>query len=364
MEDPMRRPAPLDLALRGTYVVALFTVVGCGEETPTQPSSLADGSATPSLAITSGGNWSSIAPMPCCDGSGVSVGAVPNSAGQSIAYVFGGTNANGHTGSPVRAYNVATNTWSVKTAEIAAFDGNGVGVIGGKLYLTGGYAEHDAIESTSPFLWVYDPATDVLTQKANPPLRTAEGVTGVIGDRLYVLPGRCAAIGIVAEGWCNQDEFIRKLFRYNPATNIWVIKASAPHYHKNGAGGAINNKFYVVGGNKDFDPPTRALDVYDPATNTWKTLAPLPTALQGLTGTVLRGLLFVTGGTGFGGSGTRWMYAYNPTTNKWIVKTPPPAGIGARGNAAAKVILNGTSRMVVVSGPVVDGPSTSGMYTP
>jgi N-acetylneuraminic acid mutarotase len=355
---------PRHLSMAVPFTLGILALAGCGDDTPTHPSSPAtDGAATPSLATTSN-SWSPIAPMPCCDGSGVSVGSVPNAAGQSIAYVFGGTNANGHTGSPVRAYNVATNTWSVKTAEIAAFDGNGVGVIGGKLYLTGGYGEHDAIESTSPFLWVYDPVIDVLTQKANPPLRTAEGVTGVIGDKLYVLPGRCAAIGIVAEGWCNQDEFIRKLFRYNPATNIWVTKASAPHYHKNGVGGVINNKFYVVGGNKDFDPPTTALDVYDPVTNTWKTLAPLPTALQGLTGTALRGQLFVTGGTGFGGSGTRKMYAYNPTTNKWIAKTPPPAGIGAIGNAAAKVFLSGTSRMLVISGPVVDGPSTSGMYTP
>jgi N-acetylneuraminic acid mutarotase len=170
----------------------------------------------------------------------------------------------------------------------------------------------------------------------------------------------------VAPGYWNQDEFIRKLFRYNPATNIWVTKASAPPYHKNGVGGVINNKFYVVGGNKDFDPPTRALDVYDPVTNTWKTLAPLPTTLPGLTGTVLQGLLYADGSVpGQTGSGSRRMYAYNPTSNKWIAKAAPPVGIGAFGNnAAAKVFLNGTSRLVVIQGPGVDEPSTSGMYTP
>jgi hypothetical protein len=360
----MRRPAPLDLALFVAFIVSLFAIASCGDESPTQPSSPAtDGATTPSLATTSN-SWSPIAPMPCCFGFGVSVGAIPNAAGQSIAYVFGGTTDNGGTGAPVRAYNVATNTWSVKTGESnLGFNLNGVGVIGGKLYVTGGYPEHGA-PFRSASTWEYNPTTDVLTQKADMPLHTADGVTGVIGDKLYVLPGSCYAIGFVAPGYCNQDEFIRKLFRYNPATNIWVTKASAPHYHKNGVGGVINNKFYVVGGNKDFDPPTRALDVYDPVTNSWKTLAPLPTTLQGLTGTVLQGLLYVTGGTGFGGSGTRWMYAYNPMTNKWIIKTPPPAGIGARGNAAAKVFLNGTSRMVVIQGPGVDEPSTSGVYTP
>lgn len=361
----MRRPAPLDLALLAGYAVTLLAVGGCGEETPTQPSSLADAPATPSLAAT-GGSWSPIAPMPGTVGFGVSVGAVPNSAGQSIAYVFGGTSDFGGTGSPVRAYNVATNTWSVKTGDNAnaGFDLNGVGAIGGKLYFTGGYPEHgEPFRSAST--WEYNPATDVITQKADMPLHTADGVTGVIGDKLYVLPGSCYAIGLVAPGYCNQDEFIRKLFRYNPATNIWVTKASAPHYHKNGVGGVIGDKFYVVGGNKDFDPPTRALDVYDPVTNSWKTLASLPVTLQGLSGTALRGLLYVTGSVpGQTGSGSRRMYAYNPTSNQWIAKTPPPSGIGAIGNAAAKVFLNGTSRMLVIQGPGVDEPSTSGMYTP
>ncbi len=123
-----------------------------------------------------------------------------------------------------------------------------------------------------------------------------------------------------------------------------MTKASAPQYHKNGVGGVIGDRFYVVGGNKDFDAPTRALDVYDPATNTWKSLAPLPVVLYGLTGAVLRERLFVTGGTGFGGSGTRKTYAYNPATNTWAAKAPSPAGIVAFGNESAKVFLNGTSR--------------------
>jgi N-acetylneuraminic acid mutarotase len=347
-------PVPLALALS----VAL---AACGEDTPTQPSNaLVPSSAQPSLGATAN-SWAPIAPMPCCFGARVSVGAVPNAAGQSIAYVFGGTTDAGGTGAPVRAYNVATNTWSVKTGESSlGFDLNGVGVIGGKLYLTGGYEEHGEAPR-SAITWVYDPETDVLTRKADMPLHTADGVTGVIGDKLYVLPGSCYAVGFVAKGYCNQDEFIRKLFRYNPATDIWVTKASAPHYHRNGVGGVINDKFYVVGGNKDFDPPTRALDVYDPTTNSWKTLASLPVTLEGLSGTTLKGLLYVTGGTGFGGSGTRKMYAYNPTSNRWIAKAAPPAGIGG---VAAKVFLSGTSRMLVIGGPLIDSPSTSGMYTP
>jgi hypothetical protein len=337
--------------------VGALSFAGCGEDTPTQPSSPADPSLTPPSLATASNTWAPIAPMPGEFGFGPSVGVVPSSAGPSIAYVFGGTNGAGGTGVGVRAYNVATNAWSWKTAQVYTFHMNGVGNIGDKLYFTGGYNEHG-----SPYreasTWAYDPATDVLTPKADMPLHTADGVTGVIGDKLYVLPGSCYAIGIVQPGYCFEEESIRKFFRYNPATNIWVTKASAPHFHKNGVGGVINNKFYVVGGEDDRRNPTRNLDVYDPATNTWKALASLPTALNSVVGAVLQGQLFVIGTNS---SGSIRHYAYNPTSNKWNTKAVPSHYWPG---PAAKVFLDGSSRLLVLEGATVDFPDQSQIYTP
>jgi N-acetylneuraminic acid mutarotase len=180
------------------------------------------------------------------------------------------------------------------------------------------------------------------------PLHTAEGVSGVIGDKLYVLPGVCSDFGWPAQGFCEAKP-IRKLFRYNPATNIWVTKASAPHYHMSGASGVINNRFYVVGGH------TRTLDVYDPTTNTWKTLASLPVALLPITGAALRGKLYVVGGTGTGIK----TYAYDPATNKWESKAAPTNV----GGPSARVFLNGTSRLLMLVGGTEDFDESQ-MYTP
>lgn len=357
----MRRPAPRDLIRVGASIVSLLVIASCGDESPTQPSTVLDPSPTgPSLAVTSN-SWSPIATMGCCMGSGISVGVVPNSAGPSKVYVFGGTNGSGGTGAVTRIYDVTTNTWSSPRNpfenEVPVYGTNGVGNIGDRLYFSGGWSEHDAWISAGT--WVWDPAKDTLIAKANMPLYTAEGVSGVIGDKLYVLPGICSGFGWPAKGFC-ETEPIRKLFRYNPATNIWVTKASAPHYHKRGAGGVIDNKFYVVGGNKDFDPPTRALDVYDPATNTWKTLASLPVALQPITGAALRGKFYVVGGTS---SGVK-AYAYDPATNRWSSKAAPTNSGGS--NSAAKVFLNGTSRLLMIVGATVDAPDFNGsqIYTP
>jgi Galactose oxidase, central domain/Kelch motif len=336
-------------------------LAACGEDTPTQPSTPMDPGSTVPLLATVANSWSSIAPMNDGMGYGPAVGVVPNSARPSIAYVFGGTNGSGGSGAPIRVYDVATNTWrftkDAQNNRVYAFNTNGVGNIGDKLYFSGGTDYGTGSLEWSRSTWAFDPATETLTRKADMPFFTAHGVTGVIGDKLYVLPGTCSGNGWPNAGYCEQ-EAIRKLFRYNPATNIWVTKASAPHYHARGVGGVINNKFYVAGGHDQNFNATTYLDVYDPATNTWKTLAPLPSALQGLAGTVLQGQLFVVGATA-GGSVRH--YAYNPTSNKWNAKAPPSVGYGG---PAAKVFLNGISRMLLLSGATDDNPDHSQMYTP
>jgi hypothetical protein len=348
-----RLPLPLALGLS----VAL---AACGEDTPTQPSTALDPSLTaPSLAAISN-SWTSIAPMPLQGGQGPAVGVVPNSVGPSKAYVFGGTNGEGGSGAATRVYNVATNTWRVISnateTRVFAFDLNGVGNIGDKLYFSGGKDYGGGTLAITSFVWAFDPVTETFSRKADMPLHTADGVTGVIGDKMYVLPGTCSGDGYPSAGYCAVEP-IRKLFRYNPATNIWVTKASAPHFHKNGVGGVINNKFYVAGGQDDLFRPTRNLDVYDPATNTWKTLAPLPTALNGVVGAALQGQLFVIGTNSVG---SIRHYAYNPTSNKWNAKAVP----SHYGGPAAKVFLNGTARLLVLEGATVDSPDRSQLYTP
>ena len=151
----------------------------------------------------------------------------------------------------------------------------------------------------------------------------------------------------------------RILYRYNPVSNSWVTLKSAPHFHRNGAGGVINGKFYVVGGFDSKGNATRNLDVYNPANNSWTTLALLPKLLTGLKASVLQGKLYV--------ASTTATYAYNPATNAWAQKAAPPTNSTGRavGAAAVTVTLCGKLRMVVVGGPENSAgvPRTS-IYTP
>jgi N-acetylneuraminic acid mutarotase len=347
-------PGRLIRRLASTLVPVLAAAgLGCGEDTPTQPDGATNPSPAPSFA-TASNSWTEKAPMPGPgDLYGISVGVAVNSTGQSILYTIGGvTSSDGFDGFPVRAYNLATNTWTTKSTGIDYFSTNGVGKIGSKLYFSGGQSFDPGEKTTFATLYAYDPVADRLTRKADMPKRTAEGVTGVINGKLYVLPGVCST-----ELWPDypqycQVEQIRRLYRYDPSTNTWLSRRDPPHFHRGGAAGVIDGKFYVAGGS-DGVQAVAALDVYDPATNTWSTRAPLPVAGSGR-GAVLGGKLFFISAL--------HAYAYDPATNTWKARAAPPRGL----DDLAKVTVDGHSYLVGVGGgsTVPSDPLHTLVYTP
>jgi N-acetylneuraminic acid mutarotase len=346
----MRRPLH-DLALPVVLGFGLLAITACGDDTPTQPTGPKDPSAAaPSLA-TASNTWTQKASLLADEFfGGYSVGMAPNASGVSIVYVIGGSSAdNGSTGYRIEAYNAVTNTWTNKSSSADAFGLNGVGKIGSRLYFSGGADYGSGSLAYRKTLQAYDYTNDRIVQKANMPVYSGNGVTGVIGGKLYVLPGTCATELYPIAGYCAQ-EAIRKLYRYDPSTNTWAGKASAPHYHKHGAAGVINNKLYVAAGFHSFEPvsadfdPVTALDVYDPATNTWKTLASIPGGGGGATGAVIQGQLFVVTSGG--------AFAYNPATNKWTSKAAPSSS-----GELTRVFIGANSYLFLAGRP-------SQLYTP
>jgi Kelch motif protein len=131
--------------------------------------------------------------------------------------------------------------------------------------------------------------------------------------------------------------------------------SQAPHFHRNGSGGAIAGKFYVAGGTDSVGAPVTALDVYDPAIDTWKALAPLPIGGPNI-GAVIQGKLFVIV--------THQAYIYDLTTNKWNPKAAPKFGHGA----LVLVRLDDKPYLLAVGGYRVENGSVvvnnNELYTP
>jgi N-acetylneuraminic acid mutarotase len=300
-----------------------LALTACAEDrSPTQPESGAEpASAAPLAAALAPNTWTLMAAIPGSPALyGISAGVMPDASGQSIVYVTGGTDGGGSFATGILFYKIGTNTWSGKSPDqsVYVYNSNGIGRIGNTLYISGGESYAGGSWYIAGHFSAYNPATNTLTDKPTPPKLTADGVTGVIDGKLYVLPGRCSTDYYPNQAYC-VSEPIRTLFRYSPTTNRWTWKRPAPHYHAFGAGGVINGKFYVAGGSNNYGAQLEAsLDRYDPATDTWTTLAPLPAAGTAR-GAVLQGKLFVVVQTNTG----RRAYAYDPATNKWTPKAAP-----------------------------------------
>ncbi|HEV7366243.1 MAG TPA: kelch repeat-containing protein [Gemmatimonadales bacterium] len=342
----MLRRIPLTPVLASGVII----LASCNDSTPTQPDAIGDhSSAAPELALASN-RWTAKRPIPT--GRVFHVAAVVNnSAGQPVLYSIGGRDQMDQPVGAVEAFNYVTNSWQTKKAQGAIVESNGVGVISGKLYLSGGLTEHGNGPEADNALVSYDPVRDAFTVLANMPRHTYDGVTGVIGGKLYVVFGFCS----------DCTHFIdRRLYRYDPATNAWNTSlAWAPHPHVLGAGGVIKGKLYVAGGFDVNGFPTDNLDVYDPATNTWKTLAPLPFELTDAAGAVIQDQLYLIGS----GHGGRSVLAYNPVTNTWKEKNALPTG-RLNPAAASFVTPSGNPKIFAVGGRAGAAYTANELYTP
>lgn len=366
----MKRSIAFNLAL----LVGVLGLAACDDTTtPDQPEKVALPPAALSSAVASN-SWATRAPVPNPGPrDGLAAGIVPNSSGEPILYVFGG-NADQTQWDDLQAYNYVTNVWSRKGSfpETLFSYGNGVGKIGQKLYFSGGHpvgVGGGSFGSIRNALYAYDPGTNRVTRRADMPRHTADGVTGVINGKLYVLAGTCDD--------CAQQT-VRRLYRYDPATNTWATSPWSPHFHRAGAGAVIAGRFYVAGGLDGATGPTAFLDVYDPVTNKWKTLAPMPEARVYAGAAELHGQLYVIGGLGrdaydavpdpgcpSGSCGHTSVFAYNPVTNTWRTKAALPTGRAFL--AAAKVTFEGRAGILAVGGSKEESdgtPSPNELYTP
>ena len=352
----MLRLSPLSL------VLGLGALAACAEDqTPTQPGSDTNVQpSAPAVAALTSNSWTiKAAPPGFPFMNGTSAGVMPDANGNPVVYLLGGGDNDGGWSAPVLIYRIATNSWSSPGSEprVDVFNSNGVGRIGNLLYISGGENFAGGGFGIQGLFFAYDPAKNTLTQKATPPKLTAEGVTGVIGGKLYVLPAVCDGDFFPRATSCEFEDF-RRLFRYNPATNLWATKKPAPHFHPLGAGGVISGKFYAAGGTG-----TNTLDRYDPATDTWNTLAPLPVGGEAR-GAVMQGKLYVVV-TNFNQTLGKFVFdafAFDPATNAWTRKAAPRY----THSEIVAITWNGKPHLLAVGGIAAFGgsPSRVELYTP
>jgi N-acetylneuraminic acid mutarotase len=263
----------------------------------------------------------------------------------SIIYVVGGRTSTGPRAT-VEAYSVNTDTWTARKSLPSARTAlNGASSINGRIYVTGGFNSSFALTST---LFVYDPAANTWTKRANMPKAGACGAQGVIAGLLYVYLG------------CTNVPFGDKLFRYDPGTNTWVTLADPPAQHANGAAGVISGKLFLGDGSDDGAQSNLTMHAFTPASNTWATKASLPGVQSNPATTVIAGKLYVGGGSDDVGTTVGTLTAYTGSTNSWAPQASmPTARYDGAGVASGGLFF-------VIGGTDVNGTVTGAVeaYTP
>jgi N-acetylneuraminic acid mutarotase len=339
-----RRPGRPAQQLALVFTLGALGIAACDDSSaPTQPDM--PGESAPAMSVAAASNtWTEAPAIYDSYIYGFDLGSAPNAAGQSIVYAFGGTSSDeGGTGKVVQAYNVATETWTPKSAQVGVFYSNGVAKLGSKLYFTGGYVTAGNLPDATRQVWAYDYTQDRMIRRADLPIFSAEGVSGAIDGKLYVLPGACNGNGWPNTGYCDVEQ-TRRFYRYDPKTNAWITRRQAPHFHRRGAAAVLDGKLYVAGGLNEGLQGVADLDVYDPASNTWRTLAPLPVAGVAQ-GAALQGQFYVVV--------QARTYAYSPKTNQWRARAAPPTS-----GSVTSVRLDDRPRLFMATG------GESALYTP
>ena len=290
------------------------------------------------------GTWRTVAPMP------TKRTEVAAAALEGKIYVVGGfekpslSNMMNFSITPsVEMYDPATDRWTSKRPLPVGLHHIGIGVVGGRLYIIGGYSKSGlSVWNPVATVYAYDPATDSWTERA--PMPTPRGALSVAEHE-----GKLYAIGGYDRKANNAQVEI-----YDPARNVWTTAASLPTPRDHLATATVSGTIYAIGGRLDGDYSRNlaVVERYDPDSDRWRRVADLPTARSGITAAVVEGRIYVFGGEGPTGTFGE-NEAYDPARDTWYHMTPMPT---ARHGLGSTVVQG---RIYVISG----GPTPGGSFS-
>lgn len=243
----------------------------------------------------------------------------------------------------VEVYDPTTDRWTSKAPLPVGLHHVGSGVVGGRLYIIGGYSKSGlSVWNPVATVYAYDSATDSWSERASMP--TARGALSVTEHE-----GMLYAIGGYDRKSNNAQVEV-----YDPARNQWTSVASLPTPRDHLATATAAGKIYAIGGRLDGDYSRNLpiVEMYDPVTNQWRQVADLPTARSGITAAIVEGKIYVMGGEGATGTFNQ-NEAFDPVRDTWQAMTPMPTARHGLGSAVVQ------RRIYIISG----GPTPGGSFS-
>lgn len=241
-------------------------------------------------------------------------------------YVLGGY----YTGGSIRAtersdaYDPATDTWERIADMPEPITHAPAVVVGEEIWLIGGFVGDHPGPSTAD-VWKYDTRTDVWSRGPSLPVRRGAGGGAILGNTIHYFGGvdRPAGKNLYAD----QEE--HWMLDLDQQSTGWRARAPLPVPRNHLSAAALDGKVYAIGGQFKGNETTgnrTEVHCYDPTTDTWTEVAGLSKPRGHTTSTVLAGRILVIGGTLNGNVPATDVAAYDPQANEWADTTPLPAG--------------------------------------
>jgi len=233
----------------------------------------------------------------------------------------GGLLSFGYASNNLYTMDPVAGTWTQLASATAGREAPGHGIIGGKLYIAGGWTPDG---TPQPTMEIYDIAGNKWTAGPAVPAPTAGAGDAVLGGKLYLVGG-CTSSA------CAPTDSVSV---YDPATSAWSQATRYPEPVAWTSCAAIGAKLYCAGGANDNASVQHAY-VYDPTGRTWSKLPDMPISLWGSAYAAANGMLVISGGVTSASTLTNQGVAYDTRAGTWIslpdANTASYRGAGAVG---------------------------------
>ena len=186
---------------------------------------------------------------------------------------------------------------------------------------------------------IADPENGAWRPVAPLPAPQAEAVTLAHDGSIHMIGGR-APRGNKNGDWGDQTD-TGAHWAYDPSRDAWDARAPLPSPRNSATGAVIDGVVYVMSGRTVAGGNTPVCEAYDPASDQWRSIAPLPAPIRqaaprgqgGLAGGALDGKLYVFGGEWFGDNAGVYAdtWEYDPKADAWRAVAPmsrPRHGLG------------------------------------
>ena len=235
--------------------------------------------------------------------------------------------------------------WEARAAMPTARNSFATAVVNGLVYTMGGMNQIDSPEAYLGTVEVYDPETDSWESAAPMPMPRITPAVGVIGGEIYL------AGGYVWDGV--ETGFLDRLDRFDPETGMWTELAPMSLPRSLAAGVVLDGLFYVIGGWTDAGGGNAILgtvEVFDPAAGSWSTRAPVPHVREAAAAVSVGGHVLLAGGWDGTPGGYLWdLLFYHPGYDVW----PALAPLSLFRCAAAGTVI--ADRYALFAGGYLDG---------